>query len=365
MKTSKKDETQAGQDLQPIFQSLNSLIGEFGVESMEVAEAFHIMAGAIFRKNSNEAPKTPTPFDLLVDGGQTLISPVILDWYMFGDPSLTEQHLGEIETAFAFALPTWSKTIPEVADSAVDTLRSLARHNGDVSGPAKWETMSKRLLNIFRTRLGHQHRAVALMLGDMGSHYAALRKFGEADSCLKEALAICESDLALRTSLAPKLLSDSAGIAIARGQLVMARIYIDQATEILEQAPTMDKLVLLATLIGSASLFQKMGDVDGLAQVSLRAERVAEEVWESNPHGALTFSIILINCNEALGRVDDAERLVRWLSGKARTLEVEGGIDILERLREHLCAAYASRSLPLALEALMSRITSQRDRPKF
>ena len=48
MKTSTRDETQVGPDLQPTFQSLNDLIGEFGVESMEVADLFRLLARAIF-----------------------------------------------------------------------------------------------------------------------------------------------------------------------------------------------------------------------------------------------------------------------------------------------------------------------------
>jgi hypothetical protein len=365
MKTTKKDETQTAQAFHAIFQSLKNRIDEFGLESMEVAGAFLILEGAIFQKTANKAPNTPLEFDVLADGGQTLISPVILDWYMFGDLSLTDERLSQIETAYAFALPNWSKTNPQVADGAVDTLRALNRHYGDVSGPDKWEVMSKRLLNILRTRLGHQHRAVALMLGDMGSHYGALRRFNEANACLKESLTICESDPDLMTTLAPRLLSDSAGIAIVQGQLVMARMHIDQATEILEQSPTMNKLVLLATLVHSASLFQKMKDVDGLAQVSLRAEKLAEEVWEYDPNGALTFSLILIKCNEDLGRVDEAERFVRWLSGRARMLTGEGGVDVLDRLREDLSVAYGSKGLPTDLEGLISRITTRRDGPTY
>jgi hypothetical protein len=230
------------------------------------------------------------------DGGHTLVSALILNRYMFGDPSLTEEHLSQIETAFAFAMTTWFKTDPGTADSAVDTLRALTMHYGKVAGSAKWEAMSKRVLSMCRTRLGQNHRAVALVLGDMGSHHAALGRFDEANACLKEALAICESDSDLRPAAAPKLLSDSAGIAIRRGEFVMARMFIDQAIDILELAATTDKLIFLAILIDTATILQKIWDVKEFAQVSLRAEKVAKEVWKSAPEGAASFTIV--NCVE-------------------------------------------------------------------
>jgi len=365
METTKNDDTASEREFQTILQSLEDAIAEFGVESIEVASIFLRIARAIFLKPIKKDPDNGPGFDVLTDGGRTLMSPVILDRYVFGDPSLTEQHLVRIATAFAFAMPTWSKTKPADAVSAVHILRALARRFADLASSAKWEAMAKRLLNICRTRLGRNHSAVALMIGDMGSHYAALRRFDEANACLKEALTISESDPDLRAAHTPRVLSTLAEVAIARGELVMARLLLDEAAEILEQAPSADKFMLLDTLIDSAYLLQTLGDLDGFSHVSQRAEKVAKEVWEYLPGSAVSLTIILIHLNEELGRFDDAQRLLRWLAGEARLLADEQGIDVLDRVRKRLYPGYGGAGLPVSVEGIITRIEGERDRRTF
>ena len=224
--------------------------------------------------------------------------------------------------------------------------------------------MSKRLLNNFRTRLGHQHRAVALVLGAMGSRYAALRMFDEANSCLKEALAISESDPALRTSMAPRLLSDLAAIAIRGRELGHgSHVYRSGDGDSGTTHRRWTNSCFWQHLVESASLFEAMGDVDGLAQVSLRAERVAEEVWESHPEGATDFVVILIGCHKELGRQEEAGRLIQWLAGKIRELARETGIDVLDRLIEEIRPRYGSYGVPAKLEEILAQIKAERDCP--
>jgi hypothetical protein len=359
MKNTKNPVTEFEELLQGIYRSMDETIAGFGPENMEVAEAFLRISRTIFRINATKDSEVSTNFQALADGGRAVFSPLVLDGYIFGDPSLTEERLSQIETAFAFAMPTWSQTDPEAANAAVTTLHALARHLADVGDSAKWEAMSRRLLDMFRTRLGPNHQTVALVLGDMGSRYAALGRFDEANACLKEALTICDSDPDLRTTVAPRFLSDSASIAIRRGEFVMARMFIDQAAELLEQAPTKNKLLHLSILIDSATILQKIGDVGGFAQVSLQAEMVANEVWESDPCGAVAFTIMLIHCNQALGREEDAERLIRWLAGKVRDLAREAGVDVLDHLMERVRRAYGSKGLPGNLEEVLARIKAE------
>ncbi|MBM3299662.1 MAG: hypothetical protein FJY85_06890, partial [Deltaproteobacteria bacterium] len=332
MKGKKKNRKQAKQPIHPIIRLIQDGIAKFGLRSMVVAELFLRLARAIVVQPSRKNLDVPTGVETLTDGGRSMVSPVILNMYLFGDSSLTEERIGQLETAFAFAMPTWCERDPQAADHAAMVLISLARQFSDSGDAGKWEAMSKRVLEMCRKYLGQNSRTLALVLGDMGSLYSALRMVDEANDCLKEALTISESDPTMRTAMAPRLLATLARVAMQERKLVSARMFIDQAIEILEQAPTRDKLVLLGTLIESAHLFQEIGDIEGFAQVSLRAEQVAEEAWESHPKGATDFIVILIRCQKVLGRQDDAERLIRWLGGKIKELARETGIDVLDRL---------------------------------
>ena len=363
MKTSKKDETQVGPGLQPTFQSLNDLIGDFGVESMEVADLFLLLARAIVVQPSQKGLNIPGGNEMLTDGGRSTASPVIFNMYLFGDPSLTEERIAQIETAFSFAMPTWCKRDPQAAHHAALVLNFLARHFGDSGAYGKWEAMSKRVLAMCRNHLGQNSETLALVLTDVGSVYSSLRMVDEANDCLKEALIISESDPTMRTAMAPKLLSTLARVAIQERKLVSARMFIDQAIEILEQSPPTNKLVLLGTFVESAHILQEIGDLDGFAQESLRAEQVAKEVWESHPEGAADFVVILIRFHKVLGRQDDAERIIRWLAGKIKELARETGIDVLDRLIEEMQPHYGSYGLPSELKEILAQIKAERDCP--
>jgi len=363
MKRKKKKTAQATDVLQIIINPIQDKIARFGLESMEVAEAFLEIAGAIFEISCDKDSNTFMQVVMPTNRGHVVASPIIMDRYIFGDPSLAEERLTQIETAFVYAIPTWSQTNPKDADSAVHTLIALARHYGEIAGPAQWEAMSKRVLNLCRTHLGQNHRSFVMVLADMGSRYAALGRLEEGDACLEEALTICESDPDVRTAVAPRILSTLTGIAIRRGDFVSARMFIDQATEILEQAPKTDKLPLLATLIDSAHLLQQIGDIEGFAQVSRKAQMVAEEVWESHPRAATDFIVIVIGLHKVLGRLDDAGRLIRWLAGKIRELARETGIDVLDRLTEKIRPSYGSQGLPSDLKEILDQIKAERDCP--
>ena len=363
MKRKKKSRKKAERPIHPIIHSIQDGIAEFGLESMEVAELFLLLARAIFKQPSRKELHIPTGVERLTDGGHSMVSPVLLNMYLFGDSSLTEERIGQIETAFAFAMPTWCKTDPQAADQAAMVLNSLARHFSDLGGSSKWEAMSKRVLDMCRNHLGQNSQTLALVLGDVGSHYSALRMVDEAKDCLREALTISESDPAMRTAMAPKLLSTLARVAMQERKLVSARIFIDQAIEILEQAPTTDKLVLLGTLTESAQLLQEIGDIEGFAQASLRAEQVAHEVWESNPRAATDLVVILIRFHKELSRQNDAERLILWLAGKIKELARETGIDVLDRLVEEMQPHYGSQGLPSELKEILAQIKAERDAP--
>jgi tetratricopeptide (TPR) repeat protein len=363
MKRKKKSTKKAKQPIHPIVRLIQDGIAEFGLKSMVVAELFLRLARAIVVRPSRKDLNIPTGIERLTDGGRTTFSAVFLDMYLFGDSSLTEERIGHIETAFAFAIPTWSKTDPQAADHAVLVLNSLARHFSDSGAYGKWEAMSKRVLDMCRNHLGQNSETLALMLGDVGSLYSALRMVDEANDCLKEALTISESDPTRRTAMAPKLLSTLAWVAMQERKLVLARMFIDQAIEILEQAPTRDKFVLLGTLVESAHLLQEIGDVEGFAQVSLRAEQVAADVWESDPKGARDFIVVLIRSHKVLGRQEGAERLIRWLAGKIKELARETGIDLLDRLIEEMRPRYGNYGLPANLEEILAQIKTERDCP--
>jgi hypothetical protein len=363
MKRNKKNRKQAKQPSHPIIRLIQNGIAVFGLASMEVAELFLRLARAISVQPSGKDLNTPGGVERLTDGGRTTISAVYLNMYLFGDSSLTEERIGQIETAFAFAMPTWCKRDPQAADHAAMVLNSLSEHFRDVGDYGKWEAMSKRVLDMCRNHLGQNSETLALVLGDVGSHYSALRMVDEAKDCLKEALTISESDPVKRTAMAPKLLSTLAGVAMQERKLVSARMFVDEAMEILEQAPATDKLVLLGTLIESAQLLQEIGDIEEFAQVSSRAEQVAKEVWESHPRGATDFIVILVRFHKELGRKDDAERLVRWIAGKIRELARETGIDVLDLLIEQMQPHYGSYGLPANLVEILAQIKAERDYP--
>ncbi len=363
MKRKRKSTNKAKQPIHPIIRLIQNVIAEYGLESMVVAELFLRLARAIFAHPSQKDLNTPGGVERLTDGGRTTISPVFLNMYLFGDASLTDEHIAQVETAFAFAIPTWSKTDPEAADQAAQVLISLARRFSDLGDSRKREAMSERVLDMCRNHLRRDSHSLALVLGDMGSHYATLGRFDEANGCLQEALTICESGSEFHWILTSKLLSDLATIAMRRREFYSARLFIDQATEILEQAPTANKLMLLGTLIDSAKLFQEKGDLNGFAQVIGKAEMVAKEVWESDPEGAASRVVILIACHKELGRQDDAERLIRWLAGKIKELARETGIDLLDRLIEEMRPRYGDYGLPANQEEILAQIKTERDCP--
>jgi tetratricopeptide (TPR) repeat protein len=227
----------------------------------------------------------------------------------------------------------------------------------------KWEGMSKRVLEIYMSCIVQNQQTLALVIGGMGSRYAALGRFDEAKGCLKEALTICDSEPDLRTTLAPGFLSDAASIAIRRGEFVRARRLIARATELLEQAPAQDKRLQLSILIDSVWLLQVTGDINEFARVSLQAETVAKEVCESDPAGAVTSTIILIHCNQELGRAKDATRLTQWLAGKLRDVAHEAGVDVLDRFMDQGRPCYGSKGIPSNLEEIVERIKAEQKSP--
>lgn len=346
----------APEDVQKL---VGNTLAEFGAESMEVANLYLAMkqhfVGRVVKPDSNPAVQ----FDMHTEDGYTLSYPTILDWYVFRDSSLIDEHIEEIEAAFAFAMPTWLETDPAAFDFAVNTLLNLGNYYTASGNLKKWKAFSRRVLNIFRTRLGSYPRLV-VALRDMGVHCYRLGKLDQADACFKEALTICESDSDLKTTEAPGLLLNSAGVAFKRGHMVEARLLLDKVMEMLEQTPIVDKVVLLEALTNYAAVFRATGNLEEFDRVSLRAEETAKEVWKSKPTSVVTPALALVRSREELNRCDDAERLMKWLLDEMVSLpDGKSETDAHVHVKAHFLSDCRENGIPASVEKMDPEIMAE------
>lgn len=306
------------------FPELAEAISEFGVESMDVAELFlriqDTFAGLVYGKGDDAEVR----FEMPTGDGLRLHWPSGLDWYMFNDPSLTEAHIEQVEAAFSFAVPTWAETNPAALGAVEECFSKIAayyEHSGDFE---KWEAFNRRILNVFKAGLGTNHRSVMNFLADMGVQYWAWGMLDQAGACFNEALAISEADPDLKQKESPGLIMNSAVIALAKGQIDMGRLLLDEVMERLAELPTRNDAVLLEALTNYAVIFEKTADLDEFDRVSLQAEEMAKEVWKSKPARVVSSALALIRSSEAVGRTDVAKRLSEWIVNKVESTPFSG-----------------------------------------
>jgi len=345
------DNTKKNQAVEP-SKLIEDTIGAFGIESMEVADLFLRLEGLPFGKTGKNDPDKRML--LVTDRGHALDGPTVLDWYIYDDSALTGAHLGQIESAFAFALPKWAATEPRAVDDAVAILVNVGVYYANAGGLDKWEPFIKRILQICKTGLGQNHKAVVTVLYEMGVRYLAWDKFDEAGDCFKEALSICDSDSDLRLAHGPGLLMNYSGVAFRKDQLGVARCLLDQAMEILEEQPTVAKDALFNTLCNYAALFEATHNLKEFDRVSQQAEEVAKEVWKSQPTSVSPGFLSLIRLNLKFDRLKDALRQMRWFNEKMEEVAADDS-DVYGHLMFHFWPI-ASMEIPSLLDELESQL---------
>jgi tetratricopeptide (TPR) repeat protein len=256
-------------------------------------------------------------------------------------------------------MPTWAKTNPEALVSVQNCFGKVVayyRHIGDFE---EWEDFNLSILNISKTRLGPGHEMVMDLLADMGEHYLESGRLDDASACFNEALTICEADPDLKMSESPWLIMNSAAMAYMRGELVVARLLLDQVMERLAEAPTMNNVVLLEALANYAAIFRATRNLAEFDRVSLQAEEVAKKVWKSEPARAVSSVLALIRSNEELGRSDVADRLSQWIVNGMESTLFSGddirGYGLVQRVFLHDCHG---NGLPASIEMIRPNIVA-------
>jgi tetratricopeptide (TPR) repeat protein len=294
---------------------IEDAISEFGLESMKAAEMFlkadDLYAVRVLTRGDD--PKPMVRLDMPINKQVSLERPTALAHYLFSDPTLVDERVKQLEKAFAFAIPIWAQDDPEALNSAIEIFHFLSVCYGHADTFEKWESLCTRILSMLRIKLGRNHTRVMHYLLYMGGYYLAIDKLDKADDCFKEAAAILETHPELKITESPKQLLNFAGILFKQGRMALALCTLDEAMEKLKQAPVMDKVVLLVTLVDYAAVYKVTDNLEEFDRVSLEAEKTAQEVWQSKWRWVITPALSLIRSNESLGRLNVAGRLLKWL----------------------------------------------------
>lgn len=171
-----------------LFGNVENLIAETGPENIEVADEYLTFGGIQLDKANRSGHGRPFRLELITDEGLPLDRGTVLDWYMFSGSMQTHRRIKQIRAAFAHAMPTWSAIDPAAAESAIQILRDIAHFYHVTGNFHKWEKVSKEMVNLCRTYLGHNRGLLLIVLADTAFDYLKYGQRDEADAYGKEAL---------------------------------------------------------------------------------------------------------------------------------------------------------------------------------